>query len=111
MVGLSGDTPATHQLFKNSHELKHIFLADPGGKLAERLGMPVTKGGKVRTRNLAGKPLVDEKNKSIIVERPVTLPRWTLIIGRDGKLISKRTTVDPKTDAEEVLKIVAELGE
>jgi hypothetical protein len=33
-----------------------------------------------------------------------------LIIGRDGKLISKRTTVDPKTDAEEVLKIVAGLG-
>jgi hypothetical protein len=78
--------------------------------LAGQLGMPVKKGGKVRTRDLKGKPLLDDSRKSIIVERPVTLPRWTLIVGRDGRLVSKRTSVDPAKDAEEVLTIVAGLS-
>lgn len=111
VVGLSGDTVATHGLFKAAHELKHTLLADPEGKVAAQLGMPVTKGGKVRTRDPSGKPLLDVKNKSIIVERPVTLPRWTIVVGRDGKLVSKRTNVDPAKDADEVLKIVAGLIE
>jgi peroxiredoxin Q/BCP len=113
VVGVSGDEVATHQLFKDAHGLKHTLLADPQGALAQRLDIPVQRPGKpikVRTRGLDGKPLMDEKGKSIIVERKVTLPRWTLIVGRDGKLISKRTHVDPAKDAEEVSKLVEALG-
>lgn len=110
VVGVSGDSVATHKLFKETYGLKHTLLADPEGTLAKQLGVPVTeKPTKVRTRGKDGKPLMDEKGKSIIVERPVTLPRWTLIIGRDGKLAAKRTTVNPATEADEVLKIVHEL--
>lgn len=50
VVGLSGDTVATHGLFKTAHELTHTLLADPEGKVAAQLGMPVRKGGKVRPR-------------------------------------------------------------
>ena len=107
VVGVSGDTVATHKLFKDTYGLTHSLLSDPEGSLARQLGVPVTqKAVKVRTRSPDGKPLMDEKGKSIIVERPVTLPRWTLIMGRDGKLVAKRTTVDPATEAEEVFKIV-----
>jgi len=109
LVGVSGDEVATHKLFKETHGLRHTLLADPDGALAERLGIPVqrpAKPAKVRTRGLDGKPLLDEQGKSLFVERKVTLPRWTLIVGRDGKLMSKRTNVDPAKDAEEVVKIV-----
>jgi peroxiredoxin Q/BCP len=107
VVGVSGDSVATHKLFKETYGLTHSLLADPEGSLAGQLGVPVTvKPAKVRTRGKDGKPLMDEKGKSIIVERPVTLPRWTLIVGRDGKLVAKRTDVNPATEAEEVLKIV-----
>jgi peroxiredoxin Q/BCP len=110
VVGVSGDSLATHKLFKETYGLKHTLLADPEGTLAKQLGVPVTeKATKVRTRGKDGKPLLDEKGKSIIVERPVTLPRWTLIIGRDGKLAAKRTEVNPATEAEEVLRIVGTL--
>lgn len=110
VVGVSGDAVATHKLFKEAYALNHTLLADPEGALAKQLGVPVTeRPAKVRTRGKDGKPLMDEKGKSIIVERPVTLPRWTLIIGRDGKLAAKRTTVNPVTEAEEVLKIVQTL--
>ena len=111
VVGLSGDSVETHRLFHESHNLTYTLLADPEGAVAERLGIPaVKKVERVRTSGLDGKPLTNDRQRSIIVERPVTLPRWTLIIGRDGKLVSKRTNVDPAKDADEVLQIVAGLG-
>ena len=72
-------------------------------------GIPVkhpAKPAKVRTRELNGKPLMNEQGKSQFVERKVTLPRWTLIVGRDGKLVSVQKIVDPAKDAEDVLRIV-----
>lgn len=108
VVGVSGDSVETHKLFKNAHCLKHTLLSDPEGKLAEALGAPVGPGGKARTRDLEGQPILDAVGKSIIVERSVTLPRWTFVIGRDGKVLSRRISVNPATDADEVLKIVAE---
>jgi thioredoxin-dependent peroxiredoxin len=113
LVGVSGDEVATHQLFKASHGLKHTLVSDPDGKLAERLGIPVkrpVKPAKVRTSDLEGKPLMDGQGKSVFVERKVTLPRWTLIVGRDGTLISKRMNVDPAKDADEVITIVENLS-
>jgi thioredoxin-dependent peroxiredoxin len=110
VVGVSGDSVATHKLFKEAYGLTHSLLADPDGALAKQLGVPVSeRPAKVRTRGADGKPLMDEKGKSVIVERLVTLPRWTLIIGRDGKLAAKRTTVNPATEADEVLKVVQSL--
>jgi thioredoxin-dependent peroxiredoxin len=106
LVGISGDEGATHKLFKDAYGLKHTLLSDPEGALAKQLGVPVEKGGKVRTRDPDGKTLLDEKGKSIIIQRKVTLPRWTFIIGRDGAVISRRTTVDPAKDAGEVASIV-----
>ena len=108
VVGVSGDQVATHQLFRTSHGLKHTLLADPEGKLAAALGVPVTAGTKVRTRGPDGKPLMDERGKSIIVTRPSTLARWTFVVGSNGKILSRREDVDPVKDAEEVLKLVKE---
>jgi len=108
IVGISGDSVETHQLFKSAFGLKHTLLADPDGALAKQLGVPVQNGARVRTRNPDGKPILDAAGKSIMVERKSTLPRWTLVIGKDGKLLSKRTKVDPATDADEVAKLVAD---
>jgi peroxiredoxin Q/BCP len=108
LIGVSGDSVATHQLFKTTYGLKHTLLADPEGALAKQLGLPVQKGAKVRTRGPDGQPLLDGAGKSIMVERGAALPRWTLVIGKDGKLLSKRTQVNPATDADEVARLVAD---
>ena len=108
VVGVSGDEVATHKLFKETFKLPQTLLADPEGKLAAALGVPVSAGQKVRTRGPDGKPLMDERAKSRIVTRPSTLARWTFIVGSDGKILARRENVDPLKDADEVLKLVTD---
>jgi peroxiredoxin Q/BCP len=109
VVGVSGDEPATHKLFKQTYSLTHTLLADPEGKLGKLLGIPVKAGGKVRATGPDRKPLLDAGGKRIEINRPVTLARCTIIVGRDGKIVSLRSSVNPVTDAEDVLKLVESL--
>ena len=108
VVGVSGDDVSTHKLFKETFKLPQTLLADPEGKFAIALGVPVSAGQKVRTRGADGKALMDERGKSVIITRPATLARWTFIIGSDGKILARRENVDPLKDADEVLKLVTE---
>lgn len=112
VIGVSGDQAASHELFKQSHELQHTLLADPEGALAAQLGIPVRRSEKpavVRAVGLDRKPLLDDQGKPITVERRITYPRWTVIVDREGKVISKRTQINPSTDADEVRKLVEAL--
>jgi peroxiredoxin Q/BCP len=109
VVGISGDDADTHRLFHESYGLQHTLLADPEGKVAKLLGVPARKGAKVRTRGPNGLPLLDEAGNSIVLTRLTTFARWTFVVDRDVKIVSKRTAVDPAKDAEEVLEIVANL--
>jgi thioredoxin-dependent peroxiredoxin len=106
VVGVSGDEVATHKLFKETYGLTHTLLADPKGELAKLLGIPVKAGGKVRATGPDRKPLIDADGKRIDLVRPVTLARWTLMVGRDGKIVSLRSVVNPVTDVEDVRKII-----
>jgi peroxiredoxin Q/BCP len=107
-VGISGDLPTTHQLFKELHELEFALLSDPRGELASRFGVAVGKGCKVRVRDVAGQPKWDADRKSIILHRPVTLSRATFVVDRDGRIIYKNTTVNPALAGEEISRFLDE---
>ena len=120
LVGVSGDEVSTHKLFKESHDLKHTLLSDTKGELAKSLGIPVGRGGNVRARTPDGKLLPQPMRQpdgtaspwnaeSSLLHRPVTLARWTIILSRDGEIASVRRNVNPASDAQEVLAIVASL--
>ncbi len=109
LVGVSGDEVATHKLFKETYGLKHALLADPEGKLAKLVGVPVSAGGRVSPASADRKPLLDADGKRIVFQRPVTLARWTVVVDRDGKIASLRNIVNPVTDSDEVRKIVEAL--
>src|SRR5262245_44561520 len=109
VVGVSGDEAATHRLFKTTYGLTHSLLADNEGKLARLLGVPVKAGAKLRATSPDLKPLLNADGTRIEIERPVTLARWTVVVGRNGQIASMRSVVNPVTDAEEVLKIVETL--
>ena len=108
VVGVSGDEVATHKLFKETFKLPQTLLADPEGKLADALGVPVSAGDKVRARGVDGKALLDAGGNSIVLNRPATLARWTFIVGPDGKILARRENVNPTKDAGEVLKLITD---
>jgi len=110
VVGVSGDEVATHELFKQTYGLTHCLLADTDGQLAKLLGVPVKAGGRVRATGPDRKPLLNADGQRIDLERPVTLARWTVVVDREGKIVSLRSIVNPVTDAGDVRKIVEALA-
>jgi len=94
VIGISGDTVLTHSLFKKAEKLNFTLLADEDGAIAKKFGVPLSKGGEVRTKDANGMPLV--------LKREVTAARWTFIIGLDGKIAYKNTKVNPAEDSKQV---------
>jgi peroxiredoxin Q/BCP len=101
VVGVSGDAARTHALFKQSQKLNFTLLADEGGSLAKRFGVPVGAGGTVKTKDAQGMVLT--------LKRGVTAARWTFVIGRDGKIVYKNTKVNPVEDSKQVAAAILKL--
>jgi thioredoxin-dependent peroxiredoxin len=100
VIGVSGDTPMNHQLFKEAHSLKFPLLSDNDGKVAHAFGVPTREGGEITQ-------VVKGEQKTLV--RGVTAQRWTFVIGLDGTIIHKNTKVDAASDCDSVLKIVGQL--
>jgi len=103
VVGVSGDSVKTHELFKKDQKLNFTLLADEKGELAKKFGVPVGKGGQVRTKDMQGKQLT--------LTRAVTLSRWTFVIGKDGKIAYKNIKVTPADDAKKILEFLTKAEE
>lgn len=101
VVGVSGDSAANHQLFKKAHDLNFALLADVDGKVADAFGVPVTREEK------SVKATIDGKEE--VLMRRVTAKRWTFVIGADGKIASKNTSVVAADDSKAIMEVVARL--
>ena len=88
VVGVSGDEVATHALFKETYGLKQTLLADKKGELAKLLGIPSNQGSRVRAMKPDRTPLLDIEGLPLILPRPTTLGRWTVVVDRDELLNS-----------------------
>lgn len=100
VVGVSGDSVRNHQLFKKVEKLNFPLLADTEGAVASAFGVPHVKEEKSITRQVDGK---DE-----ILTRTVTAQRWTFVIGKDGKILSKNTKVNAAEDSQAILKLISQ---
>lgn len=101
VIGISGDAVTTHALFKKAEHLNFTLLADEDGSIAKTFGVPLGKGGVVRTK--------DSDGEIIELKREVTPSRWTFIIGLDGKIAYKNTKVIPAKDSQQVAEFIQEL--
>lgn len=99
VVGVSGDSVKTHELFKKAQKLNFTLLADEEGVVSKKFGVPFGKGGKVKAKDGDGKP--------IEFERAGTAGRWTFIIDKDGKIAYKNAKVVPAQDAKAVSEFIA----
>lgn len=101
VVGVSGDTVESHQLFKKAHQLNFPLLADVKGEVADAFGVPKTVGEKTV------KATIDGVDYDLV--RNVTTKRWTFIIDRDGKIAYKDENVNARQDAEKVMSVIEKL--
>jgi peroxiredoxin Q/BCP len=100
VVGVSGDSIKTHELFKKAQKLNFTLLSDEQGTLARQFGVPVGKGADaVKAKDPDGKPFE--------FKRAVTLSRWTFVVGKDGKIAYKNTKVTPAADAKAISEFIA----
>jgi thioredoxin-dependent peroxiredoxin len=102
LIGISGDSAETHQLFRKTNKLTYRLLCDYEGKMTYRYGVAKSGGGVRRIKDSSG----DE----IEIRRGCTPARWTFIIDREGKVVYKKINVDPATHAREVLSFVRKLN-
>jgi thioredoxin-dependent peroxiredoxin len=103
VVGVSGDSVATHAAFKKAQKLNFTLLADEEGVIAKLFGVPVGKAGKVKGKDADGKVLE--------IDRKATLSRWTFVIGKDGKVAYKNTKVTPALDAKAITEFITKAEE
>jgi thioredoxin-dependent peroxiredoxin len=101
VIGVSGDTVESHQLFKQAHNLNFTLLADTEGKVADAFGVPKTVGEKTVKAVIDGVPHELTRN--------ITTKRWTFIVDRDGKVAYKDENVDARQDSKRVADAMAKL--
>jgi peroxiredoxin Q/BCP len=98
VVGVSGDSVSSHELFRKAQKLNFTLLSDEEGKAAKLFGVPVSAGGAVKAKDADGKP--------IEIKRNLTAARWTFIVGKDGKVAYKNTKVSPADDVKKVTEFI-----
>ncbi len=101
VVGVSGDSHQTHQLFARIHALNFPLLSDADGKVAEAFGVPFTKGEKT------AKAEIDGKETTFV--RQATIQRYTYLIGKDGKIAAVYKVADAAGDSKKILELAKEL--
>jgi len=103
VVGISGDSVKTHEMFKKAQKLNFTLLSDEDGAVAKQFGVPFGKGSTVKTKDADGNP--------ITIERAGTAARWTFVIGKDGKIAYKNTSVQAAEDAKKITEFITKAGE
>jgi peroxiredoxin Q/BCP len=101
VIGVSGDAVMTHLLFKKAQKLNFTLLSDEEGTLAKQFGVPIGKGGTVKTKDLDGQP--------VTLERKLTAARWTFVFDKEGKILSKNVNVNPGQDSKKVVELIEKL--
>jgi peroxiredoxin Q/BCP len=103
VVGVSGDSVKTHELFKKAQKLNFTLLSDEEGSIAKQFGVPVTPGATVKAKGAEG-TLIEFK-------RNATTARWTFIISKDGKIAYKNKMVNPTDDAKKITEFIKKAEE
>ena len=110
VVGVSGDSVKTHDLFKTAHKLNFTLLADEDGAVAKQFGVPVGKGATVKARDATNK-LLEVEGKPYEFERKTTAARWTFVIDRNGKIAYKNAKVVAAEGAKEIAEFIENANE
>ena len=97
VIGISGDEPKNLSVFKKAHGISYKMLSDPEGKIADKFGVPIDKGGKIDR-------FIDGEKHSL--HRGVTAKRWTFVISAQGKILSMDKQVRAASNSQDLIKLL-----
>lgn len=97
VIGVSGDTPESHRLFKKEHKLNFTLLADTKGQVAKKFGVPVNKGSTNKTKT---------DGKEVEIPREVNIARYTVIIDKMGNVAAIDAVKDAAGDPKRIAEVV-----
>ena len=97
VLGVSTDSVASHEKFRDKFKLNFPLLADPQGEIAKAFGVKTFKGGKF-SMDIEGEP--------IAFERTLTAQRWTFVIDKQWKIAHVDRKVNAAKDSEKVFKVI-----
>lgn len=100
VVGVSGDSVDNHKLFKKKESLNFTLLADEDGSVAKAFGVPV--------KVAEGQAKTVFEGKEVILTRKATAQRWTIVIGKDKKIMAIDKMVKAAEDSKAILKLVSD---
>lgn len=100
VAGVSGDKPATLELFALEHQLNFTLLSDESGQLANLFGVPQNEGSTIQ-REIQG--------ETLDLTRGTTITRWTFILDRKGMLIYKDAEVNASEDSNKVMEFLTSI--
>ena len=106
VVGISGDSVKTHHMFKDHHKLNFTLVADEKGDLAKVFGVPVkvpAKAGDFKS------PAIDASGATIMMDRGVTISRYTVVIDKKGVVVAMDQVNDAKGDSKRIAELVNKL--
>lgn len=100
VLGVSGDKPATLELFALEHQLNFTLLSDESGELAALFGVTQKDGGTIQR---------EIKGETLDMTRGTTIARWTFILDHKGLLIYKDAEVNAVEDSGKVIEFLSSL--
>lgn len=100
VLGVSGDKPATLDLFALEHQLNFTLLSDESGELAALFGVTQKEGGTIQR---------EIKGETVDMTRGTTIARWTFILDHKGLLIYKDAEVNAVEDSGKVIEFLSSL--
>ncbi len=110
IIGISCDCQESHAAFKAAHRLNFALLADSDGGVARQFGVPLRRGGKAMVHDAAGQAVTDAQGDIQQFSRDWTAARWTFVIGTDGRVLHRDTTVSPVSDSKKMLEFARNLA-
>lgn len=99
VIGVSGDSPENHRLFKKVHKLNFTLLADEKGEVAKKFGIPVAIGNKTFTYKAA-----DATTTNLV--RGATISRYTVVIDKNGTIAAIDAVSDAGGDPKRIADVI-----
>ncbi len=107
VVGISGDPVENHWAFQEVCAVNFTILSDETGSIARQFGVPLRSGGKARLRNDKGQVVLDPlTNKSIILNRGVTVEPRVFVVAHDGRIVYARACSEASSDIDDLVEFL-----